>query len=91
MNITPSTASYVGPSDSEMRMAGFGPAQSEVPVPRDEPPWTLIGVDEDPLDGWSATWDTAEAEPGPWWLRVTVFDVNGHSDSDATEVWVAER
>lgn len=57
------------------------------PNAAEEVPWTLIAVDEDPADGWHANWDTSDLKPGPWWVRVTVVDDQGHTDSDAIEVW----
>ena len=50
--------------------------------------WVQIGLDDTPADGWSATWDPTGLEPGPYWIRLTVVDEQGHSDVDFTEVWL---
>ena len=53
--------------------------------------WQLVGTDNDGNDGWSTVWDTSEAAPGMYWVRVTVSDAAGHSGDDETEVLVLPR
>ena len=73
-----------------MRYAGVALFQPDPQPSVTEMRWTMIGID-DPSDGWSVAWDTRGAEPRPWWVQVTVTDSQGHSDSDAVELWVAGR
>ncbi len=69
------------------RFTGSDAAGSDS-APAGEDDWVLIGIDDNPLDGWSMDWDTGPEEPGLYYLKATTTQPDGMSGDDTTEVAV---